>query len=97
MNSEAFKQTLTEVGYRRFTEVMRATLRINQDTKGDSWVTCDIEFLEDKLLEEIKEYLSTKKHIDRKREVIDIANVCMMLYNRHFGAMINRDVELMGD
>ena len=97
MNSEEFAQTKTEIGYRRFREVMRARLRINQDEKGDSWVTCDIEFLEDKLLEEIEEYLSAKKHVDKKEEAIDIANICMMLYNRHFGAMINRDVELMGD
>ena len=91
MDSEVFKQTLTGIGYRRFIEVMRATLRVNQDIKGNSWVTCDIGFLEDKLLEEIDEYLSTENHIDGKREVIDIANVCMMLYNRHFIAMINEN------
>lgn len=52
----------------------------HQKMKGDSWKTCDIEFLEDKLSEEMTEYVFSK--CEDKAELIDIANVAMMLWLR---------------
>ena len=52
----------------------------HQKNKGDSWKTCDIEFLEDKLQEEMAEY--TRSNCEDKAELIDIANIAMMLWLR---------------
>ena len=61
-----------------FVMAMKSTLSKHEKTKGDSWKTCDIEFLENKLIEEFEEYQESKD----KHELIDIANICMFLFNR---------------
>lgn len=61
--------------------------------KGDSWKDCPISFLHDKLLEEFDEYLRARTISIRTSqlsagyelqadELIDIANVAMMLWKR---------------
>ena len=73
----------TETGLRWFVVQMKLKLDMNQEEKGDSWVTCDIEFLEKKLREEIEEYHKGEGRMKSAHELVDIANVCMMLYHRH--------------
>lgn len=52
--------------------------------KGDSWKTCDIQDLRNKLDEEFKEYLSI--HIsdaeEEYKELLDVINVATMLAER---------------
>ena len=57
---------------------MESTLKRHEKAKGDSWKTCDIKFLENKLEEEYLEWAGNKD----KHELVDIANICMMLFNR---------------
>lgn len=73
----------TEQGLKAFVEQMKLKLDLNQEEKGDSWVTCDIGFLKGKLREEIAEYYGEEGSMKSGRELVDIANVCMMLYHRH--------------
>lgn len=74
----------TEMGLDQFVEKMDLVLRQNQEKKGDSWKTCKIGFLEEKLCEETREYLEAKTPMAKANELIDVANVAMMLYNRYF-------------
>lgn len=50
--------------------------------KGDSWMDCDIQYLQDKLLEEFGEYLLAKSYAKKASELIDLTNVAMMLWKR---------------
>ena len=59
-----------------FAEEMENKL-LRNDHKG-GWATCDLTYLERKLLEEIIEYLKD----GREGELVDISNFCMMLWNR---------------
>jgi len=61
-----------------FAMAMEATMCRHDKNKGDSWKSCEIDFLKDKLIEEFDEYQSS----GNKHELVDIANVCMMLFNR---------------
>ena len=56
---------------------MESTLK-RHEKKGDSWKTCDVEFLKNKLYEEFDVWVNSGD----KHELIDIANICMMLFNR---------------
>lgn len=89
------KETETDKGFNSFIEKMKLKLDLNQEEKGDSWATCDINFLENKLLEEIKEYLDEQRHGRKSEELADIANVCMMLYHRHFNLWAEQAAEKM--
>lgn len=73
----------TEQGFKEFIAEMKLKLDMNQAKKGDSWVTCDIEFLQGKLREEMKEYYDAEGSMIGARELVDIANVCMMLFHRY--------------
>ena len=73
----------TEYGFKEFIAEMKLKLDMNQTKKGDSWVTCDIEFLQGKLREEIHEYYDAEGSMIGARELVDIANVCMMLFIRY--------------
>lgn len=77
-------ETKTDMGLDLFLAKMKLTLHQNQEKKGDSWKTCKIEFLERKLCEEIQEYLNAKTPMTKANELVDVANVAMMLYNRYF-------------
>ncbi len=56
---------------------MKRKLVINSK-KGNSWRTCDINFLKGKLFEELGEYIKENNHL----ELFDVANMCLMLYLR---------------
>ena len=86
----------TEKGLKEFVEQMKLKLDdLNQEEKGDSWVTCDITFLKGKLREEIAEYYGEEGSMKSAKELVDIANVCMMLYHRHVEAWAKRATEKM--
>lgn len=85
----------TKIGLESFVEQMKLKLNINQEKKGDSWVTCDIKFMEDKLMEEINEYYAEKGDMKRAKELVDIANICMMLYHRHMKAWAKQAAKKM--
>ena len=61
-----------------FAGYMLDVMNKHQQMKGDSWKTCNLGFLEGKLHEEFAEYADSGD----KRELVDIANICMMLYHR---------------
>jgi len=66
---------------REFAEEMERIMQKHDPVKGDTWKTCPIEFLEEKLEDEFAEY----KHgsfVRDERELIDIANIAMMLWYR---------------
>jgi len=73
---------LTKYGLRSFTGAMFKVLEDNYTTKRDSWVTSDISFLRNKLKEEVNEYLTAATDIERMKEAIDIANICLFIYVR---------------
>jgi len=73
----------TEMGLEEFIVEMKLKLDMNQTKKGDSWVTCDIGFLQDKLREGMQEYYDAEGSMIGARELVDIANVCMMLFHRY--------------
>ena len=64
-----------------FIRAMERKMKKNDPTKGDSWKNCSITFLEDKLVEEFKEYFEKRD----KKELPDISNICWMLYERWKG------------
>ena len=72
----------TEYEIKKFTSAMRCKL-LNNASKGDSWKTCDFGFLERKLVEEFSEFMSIRnRSIKDREELVDIANICMMLFLR---------------
>jgi len=75
----------TEQGLEQFAEAMKQKMSIKRKQYGDSWLTCDIEFLRDRLAGEIKEYENAFTHREEMGELVDMANCCMMLYNRMAG------------
>ncbi|MCK4250830.1 hypothetical protein KAX97_05255 [candidate division WOR-3 bacterium] len=72
---------LIQYGLKRFNKHMYIIL-LNNNYKGDSWLTCDITFLRNKLNEEIKEYFEAKNDTERMIELLDISNICLFLYIR---------------
>lgn len=71
---------LTKYGLKIFTEKMCVILEKNYERKKDTWLTCDIGFLQRKLKEEVNEYFSAKSDIHRMQELIDISNICLFLF-----------------
>lgn len=72
-----------------FAEAMEKVMSRNDKEKGDSWKTCDMDFLVNKLKEEIREWEEDNDYNERyglspadMEELVDIANVCMMLFQR---------------
>ena len=66
-----------------FALVMEKVMRLHDRYKKDSWKECKLSYLEKKLIEEYKEWNDAGKECPAKNEVIDIANVCMMLFHRY--------------
>lgn len=63
---------------------MERVLKYN-DHKG-GWEDCDLRYLESRLDDEVFEYKTESKkrhHAKASREVIDVANYCMMIYEFH--------------
>jgi len=61
-----------------FAEEMESVLKAHDEDRGDSWKTCDIDFLQTRLEDEVQEY----KQFEDFSELLDIANFCMMLWWR---------------
>jgi hypothetical protein len=76
-------ENLTEAGLDRFVEQMKLKLDQNQEKKGDSWVTCPIKNLEQGFYRERFEYVDATNLMEKAKELMDVANFCMMLYNRY--------------
>lgn len=70
---------------REFAIEMEAVMSKHDDRKGNSWKGCEIEYLETKLKTEFEEWKEEMMGRTDKRgdEVIDIANMCMMLWHRY--------------
>jgi len=69
-----------------FAQAMENTMKKHDKKKGDSWKTEDVDWLRAKLVEEFEEYFDTFD----KKELVDIANMCMMLYNRELDSILER-------
>jgi predicted house-cleaning noncanonical NTP pyrophosphatase (MazG superfamily) len=52
----------------------------NEQEKKDDWIRCDIKYLEFALSEEIREYNESGSI----EELVDLTNMCMMVYNRKY-------------
>jgi hypothetical protein len=61
-----------------FAEQMERSLRENDSKKGDSWKSCDINFLANKLREEMDEI----EEGGEPDEMVDLANICFFLWYR---------------
>ena len=72
MNKEIRKEIL------EFAEQMEMVMQENDGDKGDSWKNLSIDFLDEKIDEEFYEWFESGD----KAELIDIANVAMMLWHR---------------
>ena len=69
-----------------FAEVTEDCLLVLQKhiVKGDSWKTCDINFLQRKVIEEFEEWrLDAENRCNDQRELLDLINMCVMLLKRH--------------
>ena len=70
-----------------FASAMEAKLQRHDKERKDSWKECDVNYLLDRLEDESDEFHVTVSRFkngagyDRK-ELVDIANFCMMLWNR---------------
>jgi len=74
---------------------MELIMGTHDDEKGDSYKTCDLEYLEKKFDEEINEYRNEKRHGVKVREAVDIAIVATMLRYRHFQIVLKQAEERM--
>lgn len=77
-----------------FGAAMSIKLGTNQAEKGNSWVTCDIGYLQRKLGEKMEEYWGVERDTDSADALVDVANFCMMLYYRHLDSH-DKEVEKM--
>jgi len=62
----------------QFAVAMEAVMSMHDSRKGNSWRITPLEYLINKLKEEFVEWETTPT----KKELIDVANVCMMLFHR---------------
>jgi len=76
---------VSKVEIEKFCEAMNNKMKRNQPVKGDSWKTCSILYLWDRLFEEIMELNMADKSCftDFGEELVDIANFAMMIWNRY--------------
>jgi len=65
-----------------FKEVLREAelvYQTHEPEKGDSWRTCDIQFLEDKLADEVREVQNATLVDGKFKEILDVINIALML------------------
>ena len=55
-----------------------------RDEKGDSWQTCDIEYLEEQFTEHIKKYQDAIMPESKFKNVLDVINFALMLGERWY-------------
>ena len=89
------KKMETEKALSEFVIQMEDTLQKHSGEKGDSWNDCDMQFLIDKLEEEIKEYRDETKPLAKAEELVDVANMCMMLYHRYMDIWVDKVSEFV--
>lgn len=70
-----------------FASAMELTMRIHDNTKGNSWKHCELSELCEKLNEEQLEFYeefskSNRITVQVLSELVDIGNVAMMIWNR---------------
>ena len=70
-----------------FAKEMEETMAEHDCIKGDSWKDCEIDYLRKKVIEEFSEWSMTaiceeEDYELESMELIDLANICMMLYHR---------------
>ena len=68
---------------KEFAEAMEQVMQKHDRYKKDSWKDCKLDYLEKKLVEEYKEWKEGTTLCPAKAEVIDISNICMMLFHRY--------------
>lgn len=78
----------TEKSLIEFVAAMNIKLDINRAEKGDSWVTCDISYLQSKLGKNMEEYWGLERDMESANMLVDVANFCMMLYHRQVDSQI---------
>ena len=62
----------------RFAEAMERLMHKHDTVKGDSWKRMSHSYLQEKLMEEVGE---SNQEDAKLEEWVDIANICMMIYN----------------
>jgi len=77
------KYMSTQNALNEFVMYMNNKLDENEEKKGNSWASCDLQFLLDKLDEEIQEFKDEPKPLAKAEELVDVANICMMLHHRY--------------
>jgi hypothetical protein len=68
-----------------FSEIMEEKLKLKDEIYGDSWKEMNLGELRSRLMREVEEWLVWSQKYDsteEMREIIDIANISMMLYFR---------------
>lgn len=81
----------TGEGLDSFVEGMRLKLDLNEEKKGNSWTICPIEYLENKRKGEITEVESAVDDYKKAQELVDEANLCMMLFHRYMDRWIEKE------
>ena len=85
----------TETALKAFVMQMEVILNKHEKEKGNSWTTCDIQFLENKLKEELLEYQKEDKPLAKAEELVDVANMYMMLYNRYIDVWAEKTAKFL--
>ncbi|MHA1807002.1 MAG: hypothetical protein ACTSX2_05460 [Candidatus Thorarchaeota archaeon] len=88
-SKDLVKELITNMRIRRkdfplnnFMQEMKSKMRSKDAEYGDSWKICDIDFLRGRLNDEHIEWLDIKGDAGEAEELVDIANLCMMLWIR---------------
>lgn len=70
----------------RFAQEMEKIMSKHDKIKSDSWNDCSIRYLFDKLEEEWEEasiaFFNEVDYPKTRKELIDLSNICMMLWHR---------------
>lgn len=67
------------------TTTIKACQRVfdrHSEEKGESWKTCDIQFLRNKLAEELDEFAESNFEEQQYNELLDVINIAVMLAER---------------
>ena len=68
-----------------FADEMQLVMSKHDEDKGESWMDCPAKYLLDGLDTEIEELAKARGNLNIanvREELVDIANYCMMLWNR---------------
>lgn len=80
------KLRLYEIQFPYFYKAMMTEMERHYPEKGDSYHECDVEYMEMILSDAVEAYWRLGNDYPRKTsQVVDIANLCAMLYQRLCG------------